>query len=319
MTVEGWSRITAISVTHHSAAVIGGCMAAIRSAPNIIVVDNASDDETLEIVNRTVPHAQVINNAIGTGYGTAANLGLETANTEFALMINPDAFLSEDAVTKLLDAADRYPEAGMISPAHRALDGTLTLTHDVGLFQRRHIPPPYDKRWNEPPPEGNLCADFVSGAVNLVRMSAIDKVGGFDSNIFLYYDDDDMCIRMRKAGYSLIHVPSAEVCHIDGGSVRPSPGYVWEKFWNHGWSRLYIERKYQGAIFAYTLGIKHIIRFGLKGLLRALLPVQKNRAKAFRDLARFTGTIAFMLGMRSIDSGVFDRNRQIREQQTTNQ
>ena len=317
MGCEGWRRITVVSVTHHSAAVIGQCMTAVRSAPNIIIVDNASDDETLEIVKRTVPHARIIPNVVGTGYGTAANLGIEAADTEFVLMLNPDAFMSDHAVDRLLEAADQFPEAAMFSPAHRSPDGVLTLTHDVGLFERKHVPAPYDKRSNEPAPEGDLCADFVSGAVNLIRKSAIDKVGGFDPQIFLYYDDDDICFRMRRAGYPIIHVPDAEVHHVDGGSVRPHVGYVWEKFWNHGWSRLYIEKKYQGAPSAFILGLGHILRFGFKCLIRMLLPTRNNRRKAFRDLARLFGTLAFMFGVRSIDPAVFEINRKARNQQST--
>ncbi len=312
MPAVDWSRLTIVSVTHHSGAVIGQCMEAIQAAPNIIIVDNASNDDTLDIVRSTVPQAKIIKNIIGTGYGTAANLGMEAADTEFVLTLNPDAFISGTVIENLLSAADRYPEAGMYSPAHRSESGSLTLTHDVSMFDRQLIPPPYDKRNSESAPEGDLCADFVSGAVNMFRTSAIERIGGFDPKIFLYYDDDDICIRLREAGLSIIHVPDAEICHIDGGSVRPSLGYYWEKFWHYGWSRLYIERKYRGEIAAYALGLKHVLQFGLKGILRILLPTGKNRSKAFRDLAKFTGTVAFMLGMQAIDPSVFEKNRQAR-------
>lgn len=314
-----WSRLTIVCVTHHSAAVIGPCMEAVRKAPHIIVVDNASDDETLEIVRRIVPQAHIIKNAIGTGYGTAANLGLEAVTTEFVLTLNPDAFISELTVAELLAVADRYPEAGMVSPAHRGPDKSLTLTHDAGLFERRHMTSPYDNRDGEPDPVGDLCAEFVSGAVNLMRRTALDVVGGFDANIFLYYDDDDMCLRMRHAGYPLIHAPHAEIFHVDGGSVRPSLGYVWEKFWHHGWSRLYIERKYNGALRAFILGLRHFVRFGAKSLLRALLPTQKNRAKAFRDTARCMGTLAYLIGWRAINPDVFARNLAARHKHSTSE
>ena len=316
LTVD-WSRLTIVSVTHHSAAVIGKSMAAIRSAANIIIVDNASDDDTLDIVRRTVPQARIIKNIIGTGYGTAANLGMEAADTEFILTLNPDAFISDAVVAHLLAAADRYPDAGMLSPAHRSESGTLTFTHDVDMFQAQLSSTPLSKWGNETAPEGDLCADFVSGAVNLFRKTAIEKIGGFDPKIFLYYDDDDICIRLRKAEYSIIQVPDAEICHIDGGSVRPSTGYIWEKYWHYGWSRLYIERKYRGLFSACTLGLRHVFLFGLKCLFRALLPTAKNRTKAFRDLAKFVGTIAFLLGLRAIDPDVFAKNSRAREQSST--
>ncbi|RED50820.1 glycosyltransferase family 2 protein [Aestuariispira insulae] len=293
-----WSRVTIVTVTHNGGHVIGDCLQQFRSAENLIVVDNASQDDTLAIVARQTPQARVIRNSKGVGYGNAANQGLAAAKTEFTLMVNPDSIVTPADVAALLDAADRYPEAGIISPQHKNADGSLELTHDVAMFHRRKFPEPFDQRSEEPAPGGELCAEFISGAVNLIRKTAYQKVGGFDPEIFLYFDDDDICLRMRHAGFSLILVPQAQITHLNGGSVRPSLHYKWEKFWNYGWARLYIENKYRGSGAAWSLGLRHALRFLPKAIGYGLI---LKKEKALRDMARFAGTIAYLAGAKALD------------------
>ena len=293
-----WVRITVIVVTHHSAAAIGNCLKNFTDAPNIVVVDNASDDETLNIVLATVPQARILRNKIGVGYPGGANLGLSQVETEFALTVNPDSVVRPEDVAALLDAADRFPEGGILCPQNINLDGSLEWTHDVVMFKRHSIPFPYNKRQHEPVPEGDLCAEFVSGAVNLIRMSVIHELGGFDEKLFLYFDDDDLCMRMRAAGYPLILAPQARIIHINAGSVRPSLHYHWEKFWNYGWARLYLEKKHRGARAMRGLALRQGTRFLLKALGYSLT---FGFNKALRDWARFMGTIAFVIGVRAVD------------------
>ena len=99
-------RVAAVIVTHHSAAVIGPCLGSIRGLSELIVVDNASDDETRDIVAREAPAAEIIHNRIGVGYGNGANQGLARITREFALMVNPDAVLRPGAIAELLAAAE---------------------------------------------------------------------------------------------------------------------------------------------------------------------------------------------------------------------
>ena len=293
-----WSRVTIVTVTHNGGLVIGDCLQQFREAANIVVVDNASTDDTLSIVAEKTPHARIIRNARGVGYGNAANQGLRASRTEFTLMVNPDSIVTPSDVAALIEAADRHDRVGIVSPQHKNADGSLELTHDVEMFRRREFPEPYDQRSHEPAPEGELCAEFISGAVNLIRMSAYQEVGGFDPEIFLYFDDDDICLRMRRAGYSLVLAPQAKITHLNGGSVRPSLHYKWEKFWNYGWARLYIENKYQGPRAARRLGLQHALRFLPKAIGYGLI---LKREKALRDMARFAGTMAYLTGSKALD------------------
>ncbi len=289
---DAWQRVAVVTVTHHSTAVIGSCLESVRRAAQIIVVDNASDDDTCAIVERVAPNAEVIRNVEGVGYGNGANQGLERVRVEFALLANPDSVMTPGAVEALVEAADRYADAALLGPTIVNRVGSVALSHDVSMFERRG----YGSRAGEAPPEGACCAEFLSGAVVLARMAALREVGFFDPQLFLYYDDDDICLRLRRAGYSLVLVPEAVAEHVGGGSVRPSAGHDWERFWHMAWSRLYIEEKYHGGASMRRVAAAQLVRFGLKALGYTLV---LNRRKAWRDAARACGTASYLVRIRA--------------------
>ncbi|WP_144186528.1 glycosyltransferase family 2 protein [Elioraea rosea] len=285
---EIWPRVTVVVVTHFSAAVIRPCLAAAAKAARVIVVDNASGDDTREIARATIPSATVIANTVGVGYGNAANQGLAEADTEFVLLLNPDAVLAPDCVPLLVAAADRWPDAGVLAPALRSPEGEWEVSHDVGLFARPALGPRTDSE-----PEGDICAEYVSGAVMLIRRSVYQQVGGFDPAIFLYYEDDDFCMRVRQAGHALVRVAAAVASHLGGGSIPPTPEKRREKFFAMAWSRLHIEAKWRGRASAWRIGLPLLIRHGLKAAGYAVID---PGGKGLRDAARFRGTLAWLSG-----------------------
>lgn len=285
-------RTTIITITHNGGLVIGGLLKSLPSELPLIVVDNASKDDTLDIVTKIRPDALIIKNTEGLGYGAAASQGLAKVETEFALLANPDSMMAEGAIDALVDAADAYPDAAMFGPVHEDANGNIELSHNVELWKRRT----HGKLAYNCLPEGPVCAEFLSGAVNLVRMDAISKVGFYDPEIYLYFEDDDMCLRLRRAGYSLILVAASVVTHLNGGSVRPNRAYYWEKFWNIAWSRIYFESKYKGRVAGACLGLKYCLKFAGKAFVHA---ITFNRNKSWRDLARSVGSLAAVVGIRA--------------------
>ncbi|WP_341899326.1 glycosyltransferase family 2 protein [Ferrovibrio terrae] len=281
-----------MTVTHYSERVIGEFLAHLPPGRPLVVTDNASSDSTRDIIRSRLPNATMIANDVGRGFGNAANQGLARAASDFVLLVNPDAKLQPDCLDRLLAAAERYPEAGVLAPALRTPAGDWEVSHDVDMFRRARMSP---KRI-DPEPEGDICADYVSGAAMLVRRAALDAVPGFDPAIFLYYEDDDFCIRLRRAGWCLIRVADAITDHVGGGSIRRSWDKHWEKFWHMAWSRLYIERKYCGRAAMWRIALPALLRFGLKAPLYLLTDF---RNKGLRDAGRFCGTLAYLMGMSS--------------------
>jgi len=286
-----WKGVTPVTVTHNSAAVIGDCLKTMAGAERIIVIDNASEDDTLAHVRAVRPDAEIIRNETGLGYGNAANQGLERVNEEFALLINPDAVIDVAMLSRLRHTARANPRAAMIAPRLLNPDGSTELSHNADYLTRRRMS--RAARSQAVLPEGPCCTWYISGAVTLVRMEAMREVGFYDPAIFLYFEDNDLCRRLIEGGWQLILDPEATAMHIGGGSIGDGAGVRWEKFYHLSWSRLYFEAKYAGLAPARRLGWQVMLRRGLKALGHGLV---LNRDKARRDLASFCGAAAWLAG-----------------------
>jgi N-acetylglucosaminyl-diphospho-decaprenol L-rhamnosyltransferase len=232
------SSVTAIVVAFDSAHALPECLGALQAAQvPVIVVDNGSADDSAAIAQGQ--GAQVIRNAQNQGYGRANNIGARAANGEFLLIVNPDVIVESDAVAALLDAMGRYPDAGLLAPKIVEPSGRV-------FFQPRSLLASYLKNptGKLALPEGEACAPFFSGACFLIRRELYLGLGGFDENIFLFYEDDDLCRRLADAGSALVYVPQAVVRHGRGRSSAPKPGRIFKTRWHQAWSRAYVSRKY---------------------------------------------------------------------------
>lgn len=231
--------LVAIVVAHDSAAALPACLASL-AAEHVpaIVVDNASRDASVAIAEAA--GAEVVRNARNEGYGRAGNIGVRAASRAArVLILNPDVVLAPGAADALLAAAKAYPDAGLLAPRLVEPDGRV-------FYQPRSLLSPYldNPRGVRRLPEGDACAPFLSGACLMVERDLFLALGGFDEEIFLFYEDDDLCRRIAETGRALVHVQAAEALHGRGRSSAPEPGRVFRTRWHQAWSRAYVSRKY---------------------------------------------------------------------------
>jgi GT2 family glycosyltransferase len=232
------SPVTAIVVAFDSAHALPECLGALAAdGVPALVVDNASTDDTAALAEGQ--GARVIRNPRNEGYGRANNIGARAAGTDFLLVVNPDCTVEKGAVAALVEAARRYPDAGLFAPRIVEPSGRV-------FYQPRSLLSPYlhNPKGRLVLPEGEACAPFFSGACFLIRRSLFLGLGGFDENIFLFYEDDDLCRRVADAGHALIYVPQATVRHGRGRSSEPKRGRIFTSRWHQAWSRAYVSRKY---------------------------------------------------------------------------
>ena len=230
--------VTAIVVTFDSAHALPECLGALRAdGVPALVVDNASTDETVAIAEGQ--GAAVIRNARNEGYGRANNIGVRAADSEFALIVNPDCVVDRGAVAALVDAARRYPDAALFAP--QIVEPSGRVFYQPRSLLATSLTNPGGKLVL---PEGEACAPFFSGACFLIRRDVFLRLGGFDQNIFLFYEDDDLCRRIADSGAALIYVPQALVRHGRGRSSGEKPGRIFASRWHQAWSRAYVSRKY---------------------------------------------------------------------------
>ncbi|MFZ2468744.1 glycosyltransferase family 2 protein [Parvibaculum sedimenti] len=237
-TADHWERnINVIIVTFNSAAVVRDAVRSLPRGMNVIVVDNASADQSVLVAG--AEGARCITCDSNIGFGRASNLGAARSSAEFILFLNPDAVLGEHALEAMYRAAMRFPDAAIVGPRLIDGEGRTCLRYSSILH------PLSDDALNAPcEPEGVCCMPLLTGAALLCRRSAFEQVGGFDENIFLYYEDDDLCLRLRRAGWSLLYEPEAEVFHGSGRSSPQTSAIARFKSAQRLLSRFYIAKKY---------------------------------------------------------------------------
>jgi N-acetylglucosaminyl-diphospho-decaprenol L-rhamnosyltransferase len=197
-----------------------------------MVVDNASTDGSADYVWEFAPRARVLRNAVNVGFGRGINQGVAASSAPFILIMNPDCRLEPGAVATLRAELETRPRCAIAGP--RVLDpdgaeqGSARGDPDMltGLFGRtgplRHLLPwaAVSRRNVVSTGRQSATVDWVSGACMLVRRSAFDEVGGFDPRYFLYWEDADLCRRLRARGYEIRYVPAATAVHQVGHSSR---------------------------------------------------------------------------------------------------
>lgn len=286
--------VDAVVVTFNSAAVIGRCLAKLPPSLAVTVVDNDSGDDTLPVARAARPDARLLKMPRNIGYGAAANRGFAGGRAPYAMLLNPDAVLSEGAAAALVTAGERYPDAGLLAPCSRDPRGRIE-------FRRRTAHARFLTNPGDAPiqPEGDCCAPFVGGAVLMFRRAAFDAIGGFDERIFLFGEDDDICLRLSAAGWSLVHVADAEAFHLGGASSVPMPHLAWWKHWHRQWSELYLSRKHGGAgnLAPFLSLIAASAKSAGYGLLR-------DTRKARRYGAAASASLAFALGREAQKVGI---------------
>lgn len=233
------SEITVVIVTYNSAAVLGDALVSVPDEVPAIVVDNASADGSARIAREH--EARVIDAGENLGFGTACNRGAEAADTPFVLFLNPDARLLPQTLPALLADADAHPEAAAFGPCIVDSDGMVELPRARTLLDDGPA------MMTELPASGREV-DFLSGACLLVRRGAFLAIGGFDEAIFLYLEDDDLCLRLRDEGHALRLVPEARVVHHQGTSSPPSRAGLELRNHHTMASHVYVARKHGIAV-----------------------------------------------------------------------
>jgi GT2 family glycosyltransferase len=233
-------RVTAVVVTYNSAHCLPVLARSLAGLPHVVVVDNGSADSSLAEARRLWPTATVIGAGANLGFGAANNRALSRVATEFMLLVNPDCVLDAAAVAALVGCADRFPEASAIGPE---------LLDSAG---RPEVP----YRWAStawasrgPGAEAPACVGFLTGACMLLRREAMQRIGGFDERFFLYYEDDDLCLRLAQQAGPLVVEPAAHVKHVSRGSVggprRAQAEYL--RGFHHIQSKFIFQAKHLGA------------------------------------------------------------------------
>jgi len=199
----------------------------------ILVVENASHDGSAEMVEREFPDVQLIRSDINLGFGNANNVALAQARGRYFVLLNSDAFLAPGALELAVRHMDEHPDCGLggallvgrdgawqpsARTFHSVIGDAIVLTGLSGKFPKSKFFGRFDRTWADP--NEPAAVDWVPGAFSIVRPEALHKIGRFDPAFFLYYEEVDLCRRLKRAGYSVWYWPDVVVTHIGGESSR---------------------------------------------------------------------------------------------------
>jgi GT2 family glycosyltransferase len=254
-------RLSIVIVTYNSAAHIDACLRSlVEHAPaiahEILVVDNASTDNTVASIRARWSGVRLIEAGANLGFAAANNLGIGHSFAPLILLLNPDTVVPTGAVDTLVAVVDRRSDVGIAGPKLIDANGRAELSWGNMLSPWAELRQQLMARWAESLTRREREVDWVSGACMLIRREAADAAGLMDERYFMYAEDVDFCAAVRSRGWKVLFTPAAKVKHLRGQSratasaateraYRESQIAFYEKHhprWA-GWLRRYLKAK----------------------------------------------------------------------------
>ena len=253
--VSGRPLVSVVVVNWNTVELLSACLASVRASVRsdqfeIIVVDNGSSDGSAEWCARAYPEVQIIGNTRNVGFGVANNQGIAASRAELCLLLNSDAVVRPDAILRMVETMSQRPSMGVLGCRLLNADGTrqrswmwfpsvARLVCQEAMLTGL-LPAP-SGMFVEPPERRSVgMCDWVYAAAVVVRKVALDQVGGFDSRMWMYGEEMELCYRLRLHGWEVGFDPRPCVTHLGEGS-----------WGGDGVTPLYL--RYRGLFFFYRL------------------------------------------------------------------
>jgi len=292
--------LSVIIVNYNVKAFLEQCLIAIERARGeldieIFVVDNASVDGSQAMVKKRFPSVKLIENDRNVGFSTANNQALEKAQGDYILILNPDTLIQEDTLLILKKHLDENHKLGAVGCKLLNPDGSyqinsrrsfptpwVAFSRIVGLskiFPRSRLFGQYNLTYINPDAETEV--DVLSGSLMMLRRKALDQVGYFDEDYFMYGEDIDLSYRIKKAGWHILYTPATQAIHYKGESTKKSEFSAITRFYS---TMLIFIRKHFGGRYSFALRV--LLTFGIysRAVMAYLHQTVKNLAPPFIDL-----------------------------------
>lgn len=219
-------KISVITVSYNSEnfieKYINSVLANLQNG-ELIILDNASIDKTVEKLERFLPKIKIIKSAENLGFSKGNNKAVKEASGEYLFFLNPDTEINEPIFDQLINFYENTPNAGIVGPKLIMSNGQTQpsvrkLPSVLGAFKEYILRS--KNAYSEYVPTGDkpIKVEMVYGAAMLIKKDLFDQVGGFDEKFFLYYEDADLCRRVRKLGKKIYYYPKVSIKHLVGGS-----------------------------------------------------------------------------------------------------
>jgi N-acetylglucosaminyl-diphospho-decaprenol L-rhamnosyltransferase len=282
------------------------CLASIRSdryAIEIIVIDNASIDDSVAMVKAKYPHAIVIANTINRGFTSGNNQGLAVAQGRYVMVLNPDTEIIGEGLDRLVAFLDNNLNIGAVGPQLLNPDRSIQSsrrrfpTVAIGFLESTWLQGLAPRDWlrhyymDDVPPDLVQDVDWLNGACTVFRRDVIDRVGGYDEQTFFMYSEElDLCCRIKQAGWRIVYVPEAQVIHYVGKSSEQA---VAARHIDFNTSKVRYFRKWHGRRVAEMIRVSLLAQYvwqigveSVKGWLGHKRELRRQRVGVYRQVLR---------------------------------
>ena len=254
--------ITVIITSFHSGEKIFNCIESINKDVKIIVVENSNDQELKEKIQSKYKNVDCILSEENLGYGAGNNLGLSKVLTNYALIVNPDVTLEKDTIDNFFLTINNVKNFGIIAPISKdEIYTNFSIDNDKNLKE----------------------VESVKGFAMFLSMNNLKEIKFFDENFFLYFEEIDLCKRIRKNDIKIYIDPSIKVNHLGGTSHNSEINKTMElsRNWHWMWSSFYYHKKHYGYINA-LLKISPKLLSSLIKFIFYLLIFQKFKSDIYK-------------------------------------
>ena len=237
-------KLSIVILCWNDVKVIGDCLQSIYAGTHVIdfeviVSDNGSTDGTIEFIRTKFPQVRLIENGLNLRFAKGNNVGIRASQGKYVLILNPDTIVHDGTLDKMVEYAEKHPEAGAFGCKVLNVDGTYqgcvrppyTLRSEwcaaLYLGWLSHLSewfhPGVYVGWNG---DTERTVGWLAGCFILVRSDLLKKLGGFDQQFFYYYEDTDLCRRISDSGHPILYTPDFAITHLKGQSTtnRFAPG-----------------------------------------------------------------------------------------------
>jgi len=227
--------VSIILVNYNTEALLPECLGRLEKAiaalrAQVIVVDNASRDGSVKLLHDRYGQHEIVANPVNVGFGRANNQVLGRVRGRYVLLLNVDAYVEPDALTKTIAFMDAHPRCGVLGARLVDVDGSLqpscryfptpwnVFLSRSGLSRWfKHVQAVDDLSWDH---ATERRCDWVPGCYYLMRRAVVDSLGLFDPRFFLYYEEVDHCRAVKAAGWEVLYYPGTTVIHVGGESAK---------------------------------------------------------------------------------------------------
>ena len=290
--------VTISIVSYNTSALLRDCLQSLQdrrdegeATMEVVVADNVSTDDSVAMVRREFPWVRVVETGGNIGYGRANNAAQANARGRYALILNSDTIVLPGAIAAMRAFMDENPKIGAVGAQLIFADGTVQAsyarepnlaavwweqTYLEKLFPNNRVTREYFMKGADLAVRREV--DWVCGACMFIRREAYHQVGGFDPAYFMYLEDTELCIRLRRAGWAVWFLPEARIRHLLGASSSHWRSRA-RMIVSYNRSRYYYFTRYEGRMHGLALKAMSVLGATLRGAVWHLIALVKPSAR----------------------------------------